>query len=93
MGRPAAAVNAPALFPKRPRLPASSGSAQDPWVRQFKTFCQFEHRYVRDIRISLVTKNFFQKEDILEYFSGHCFFVTPSHKDLLMNQKQKRSIA
>jgi hypothetical protein len=57
-------------------------------VRQFKTFCQFEHRYVWDVRISLVTKNFFQKEDILEYSSGHCFFVTPSHKDLLINQKK-----
>jgi hypothetical protein len=72
---------------------APSGDAQGPWVRQFKTFRQFENGYVRDIRISLVTKNFFQKEDILEYSSGHCFFVTPSHKDLLIHQKQRRSIA
>src|SRR6266436_949375 len=78
-----------ALFPERPRLLASSGSAQSSWLRQFKAFCQFENRYIRDIGIGFVAKNFFQKENVLEYSPCRCFLVTPSHKNILINQKKK----
>src|SRR6516165_6877638 len=74
----------------RRRFPASSGGPQGSWVRQF-TFCRFENRYIRDISISLVTKDFFQKQNVLEYFLCRCFLVTPSHRNLLIDQKQMRS--
>jgi hypothetical protein len=60
-------------------------------VRQFKTFCQFENRYIRDVRIRLVAEDFLEKQDVLEYSSCSCFLVTPTHKDLLI-RKKKRSI-
>jgi hypothetical protein len=66
----------------------SSGSAQESRVRQFKAFGQFENRYVRDVRISFVMENLFQKKYVLEYSSGHCFFVTPNHKHLRIAQKK-----
>jgi hypothetical protein len=56
-------------------------------VRQFKAFCQFENRYIRDVRIRLVAEDFLEKQDVLEYFSCRCFLVTPTHRDLLIQKK------
>jgi hypothetical protein len=58
-------------------------------VRQFKAFGQFENRHVRNIRISLVTKNLFQEKYVLEYSSGDCFFVTPNHEHTSVSTKNK----
>jgi hypothetical protein len=66
----------------------SSGSAQESWVKQFKAFCQFENRYVRDIRIRLLAEDFLEKQNVLEYSSCSCFLVTPTHKDLLIRKKK-----
>jgi hypothetical protein len=85
--------SSPALFPNRPRFLASSGGAQGSWVRQFKAFCQFENRYIRDIGIIVVPQDFFQKQDVLEYSPCHRFLVTPSHKNLLINQKTEMRAA
>jgi hypothetical protein len=59
-------------------------------VRQVKAFCQFENRYIRNISISLVTEDFFQKENVLEYSLCRCFLVTPSHRNLLIHPRQIR---
>lgn len=82
------------LFPKWPRLLASSGGAQGSWVRQLKALCQFENRHIRNVGINLIPEDFRQKENVLEYFPCRRFLVTPSHKNLLINQpkKQRRSI-
>jgi hypothetical protein len=61
-------------------------------VRQFKAFCQFENRYIRDIGIILVPEDFFQKQDVLEYSPCHRFLATPSHKNLLINIDQKKEM-
>jgi hypothetical protein len=58
-------------------------------VGQFKAFCQFENRYVRDVRIRLVAEDFLEKQNVLEYFSCSCFLVTPNHRDLRIDQKTK----
>jgi hypothetical protein len=62
-------------------------------VRQIKAFCQFENRYIRDVRISLVTEDFFQKQNVLEYSLCICFLVTPSHKKPPYHAKKQMGAA
>jgi hypothetical protein len=48
-------------------------------AEQFKTLCQFENRYIRDIGGALSAKTS-SKKDVLEY-SPVIVFVTPSHRN------------